>query len=45
MLDNAIIVSVCYVKKGEYYDKLNINSITDNSLFWKTVYPLFSDKK
>ena len=24
---------------------LNINSISDNKLFWKTMCPLFSDKK
>lgn len=45
MLDNTIIVSVSYIKKREYYDKININSITDSKLFWKTVCPLFSDKK
>ena len=32
-------------KKRKYYDKLNINSVTNNKLFWKTICPLFSDKK
>lgn len=45
MLDNTIIVSVSYIKKREYYDKININSIIDKKLLWKTVCPLFSDKK
>ena len=45
MLDNTIIVSVSYIKKREYYDKININSIIDQKLLWKTVCPLFSDKK
>ena len=32
-------------KKRGYYNKLNIDSITDNIIIWKTVRPLFSDKK
>ena len=29
----------------EYYNKLNINSITDNNLFWKSICRLLSEKK
>lgn len=29
MLDKAIIVSICFVKKREYYDRINIYSIID----------------
>ena len=31
---NAIIASICYIKK-EFYGKLNISSITNNKMFWK----------
>ena len=30
-------------KRG-YYENLNINNVTDNKLFWKSVKPLLSDK-
>ena len=30
--------------KKDYYSNLNINRITDNKKFWKTVKPSFSDK-
>ena len=29
----------------EHYNKLNINSITDNKLFWKSICRLLSEKK
>ena len=29
-------------KKGQYFENLNLSSITDNKLFWKTVSPLFT---
>ena len=31
-------------EKKQYYNNLDINLITDNKKFWKTVKPLFSDK-
>ena len=30
--------------KRTYYSNLNINKVTDNKTFWKTVKPCFSDK-
>ena len=30
--------------KREYFDKLNINSFSDNKKFWSTIKPFFSDK-
>ena len=32
-------------RKWEYYDKLIINFVTDNTLFWKTIFSLFYDRK
>ena len=31
-------------KKWQYFGNLNLSSITDNNLFWKTVSPLFTEK-
>ena len=31
-------------EKKKYYNNLNINTITDNKTFWKTIKPLFSEK-
>ena len=31
-------------KKRQYFENLNLSSITDNKLFWKTVFPLFTEK-
>ena len=31
-------------ERKKYYENLNINDITDNKKFWKTIKPLFSDK-
>ena len=31
-------------KKRQYFENLNLSSITDNKLFWKTVSPLFTEK-
>ena len=31
-------------KKKVYFKNLNINSIIDNKLFWKTICPVFSEK-
>ena len=42
MSDNAIMLCP---KKETIITKVNINSITQNYLFWKIVCPLFSDKK
>ena len=30
--------------KKNYFANINISSVTDNTKFWKTVKPLFSDK-
>ena len=31
-------------ERGKFYNNLNINYITDNKKFWKTLKPLLSDK-
>ena len=31
-------------ERKKYYNKLNINSITDNKEFWRTIKPILSDK-
>ena len=31
-------------KKRQYFENLNLSSITDNKLFWKTVSPFFTEK-
>ena len=31
-------------KKRQHFENLNLSSITDNKLFWKTVSPLFIKK-
>ena len=31
-------------KKRQHFENLNLSSITDNKLFWKTVSPLFTEK-
>ena len=35
---------VIATKKRQYFENLNLGSITDNKLFWKTVSPLFTEK-
>ena len=30
--------------KKDYFETLDIKSVTDNKMFWKTVAPLFSNK-
>ena len=42
-LRNEIVKMTKKVKR-EYFSCLNVNSVTDNKAFWKTVKPLFSDK-
>ena len=37
-------VKLLQQKKRQYFENLNLSSITDNKLFWKTVSPLFTDK-
>ena len=37
-------VKVLQQKKRQYFENLNLSSITDNKLFWKTVSPLFTEK-
>ena len=48
MLDNAhlclttqLLCQYIRKKKREYYNKLNINSITDSKLFYKTMLIIF----
>ena len=37
-------VKLLQQKKRQYFENLNLSSITDNKLFWKTVSPLFTEK-
>ena len=38
-------VSRLYKKERKrFYNNLEVNKLTDNKLFWKTIKPLFSDK-
>ena len=37
-------VKLLQQKKRQYFENLNLSSITDNKLFWKTVCPLFTEK-
>ena len=37
-------VKLLQQKKRQYSENLNLSSITDNTLFWKTVSPLFIEK-
>ena len=37
-------VKLLQQKKRQYFENLNLSSITDNKLFWKTVSPLFKKK-
>ena len=37
-------VKLLQQKKRQYFQNLNLSSITDNKLFWKTVPPLFTEK-
>ena len=32
------------LNKKDYFETLDIKSVTDNKMFWKTVAPLFSNK-
>ena len=32
------------LNKKDYFETLDIKSITDNKMFWKTVAPIFSNK-
>ena len=33
------------LKKQKYYESFDISKITDNKTFWKTISPLFSNKR
>ena len=37
-------VKLLQQKKRQYFENLNLSSITDNKLFWKTVSPLSTEK-
>ena len=37
-------VSLLRKSKREYYSSLDVENITDNKTFWKTVKPFLSDK-
>ena len=39
-----LCVSLLCQNKKDYFETLDIKSVTDNKLFWKTVAPLFSSK-
>ena len=43
--DNDVsVVGYTKEKKKKHFNNLDLNQITDNKLFWKTVKPLLSDK-
>ena len=37
-------VKLLHLKKQKYYESLDVNKITDNKNFWKTINSLFSNK-
>ena len=37
-------VSLLRQNRKNYFETLNIKTVTDNKMFWKTVAPLFSNK-
>ena len=39
-----VCVKLLQQKKFQYFENLNLSSITDNTLFWKTVSLLFVEK-
>ena len=39
-----LCVSLWRQNKKDYFETLDIKSVTDNKMFWKTVTPLFSNK-
>ena len=39
-----LCVSLLRQNKKDYYENLDIKSVTDNKMSWKTVVPLFSNK-
>ena len=39
-----LCVSLLHQNEKYYFETLEIKSVTDNKLFWKTVSPLFSNK-
>ena len=39
-----LCVSLLRQNKKDYFETLDIKSVTDNKMFWKTVAPLFSNK-
>ena len=39
-----LCVSLLHQNKKDYFETLDIKSVTDNKIFWKTVAPLFSNK-
>ena len=42
--DNEIIAIGCMREKRNYSNNLNLNKITNNKTFWKTVKPFLSNK-
>ena len=42
--DNEIIAIGCMREKRNYFYNLNLNKITDNKTFWKTVKSFLSNK-
>ena len=43
-IQRNLYVSLLHQNKKDYFETLDIKSITDNKMFWKTVAPLFSNK-
>ena len=39
-----LCVSLLRQNKKDYFETLDMKSVTDNKMFWKTVAPLFSNK-
>ena len=39
-----LFVNLLTHKKRDYFEILDLPSVTDNKLFWKTVTPFFSNK-
>ena len=44
LFEDAFLVSFLKKTKRDFYNNLNVNKITDNKSFWKTVKPNFTEK-
>ena len=43
-IQRNLCVSLLHQNKKDYFETLDMKSVTDNKMFWKTVAPLFSNK-